>query len=126
MSKWMIVGVMLFASSVQAAEVDDLVNDIIDAHLSARYCMLTNKDLVSEEVLQSSSTLYQYLQESVRWGWGQTPDRYVGRAATFWAANTQTDMSLAERCNNILRYGIHSQAKSIENKVNELKKKGSI
>lgn len=114
------------AMTAEAGEDDDLIDDIVDAELTASYCMLTNKDLVDNEVLQSSAVFGKYLQESKDWRWGQGPNRYVSRAAVVWASDSQSSMPLSERCENILNYGIHMQARSIEEKVRELKRNGVL
>ncbi|MCH4565111.1 hypothetical protein MKP05_18600 [Halomonas sp. EGI 63088] len=114
------------AMTAQAGEVDDLIDDIVDAELTTSYCMLTNKDLINDEALHSSAVFSKYLQESKDWRWGQDPNRYVSRAAVIWASDSQSSMPLSERCENILNYGIHMQARSIEEKVRELKRNGIL
>ena len=114
------------AMTAQADEVDDLINDIIDAELTVNYCMLIDRDLINDKVLQSSAVFSKYLHESKGWRWGQEPSRYVNRAAVIWASDSQSSMPLAERCKNILNYGIHMQARSIEDKVRELKRNGTL
>lgn len=122
-----IIPLMALSTSSFANEVDDLIDEIIDAEMISTYCILTNENLVTKRALISSAVISNYLQESKDWGWGQTPDRYISRAVIVWAANDKSGTPLStERCKKILSYGIHMMADSIDNQVIKLKRKGQI